>query len=129
MTGRAAGIDEEVTVQLRYLRAADAQAPAARCVDQFPRAVAGRILEGRAAGLFPDRLRGLAMVLHLVHPRPDCFRRSNGPTKSRRGKNDLMIDAAVAVDEFHVGIGETVFGAVAADTISLDQDILGLGTV
>ena len=39
------------------------------------------------------------------------------------------IDAAVAIDEFHVGIGEAMFRAVAADAGRLDQDILGLGAI
>jgi hypothetical protein len=33
--------------------------------------VTRRILEGGAAGFLADRLRGLAVVLHLVHPRAD----------------------------------------------------------
>src|ERR1700753_4185998 len=115
MAGRLAGIDQEVTVHFRYLPAADAQATATGSVDQFPGAVARRILEGRSAGLFPDRLRGLAMGLHLVHPRADRFRRRRRTAKSRGGKNDRGIDAAVAVDELHVGIGKAIRRAVAAD--------------
>ena len=106
MAGRVAGVDQEIAVHFRDLRAADAQAPAAGGVDQLPGAVARRILEGRAAGLFADRLRGLAMVLHLVHPRADRLRRGDQPAKARRGENDGRIDAAVAIDEFHVGIVE-----------------------
>src|SRR6185369_2304714 len=104
MAGSVTGVDEEIAVHFRYLRAADTQAAAAGGVDQFPGAVAGWILEGRAVGLFADRLRGFAMVLHLVHPRADRLWRGDPPTKARRGKNDRWIDAAVAVDEFHVGI-------------------------
>ena len=39
------------------------------------------------------------------------------------------IDAAVAIDELHVGIGEDVLGAVAADAGGLDQDVLGLAAI
>jgi hypothetical protein len=69
MPGGVAGVDEEVAVHFRDLRPAHPQTPAAGGVDQLPGAVAGRVLEGRAAGLFANRLSGFAMGLHLVHPR------------------------------------------------------------
>src|SRR5229473_2466706 len=118
MAGRVTRVDQEIAVHFRYLGAADAQAPATRGVDQLPGAVTGRVLECRAAGFFADRLRGLAVVLHLVHPRPNFIRRGNPPTKACRGKNHGSIDAAVAVDEFHVRIGKNMFLAVAADAVS-----------
>ncbi len=65
MRGGVADVDQEITVHLRDLGATDLQAATAGSVDQFPGAVAGRILEGRAAGLFPDRLCGLAVGLHV----------------------------------------------------------------
>ena len=77
--------------------------------------MAGRILEGRAAGLFADRLRGLAVGLHLRHARADRIGVRDLAAKARRGEDDGGIDAAVAVDEFHVGVGEDVLPAVAAD--------------
>ena len=40
---------------------------AAGLVDQLPGLAAGRILEGRAAGLLADRLRGLARRGDAVH--------------------------------------------------------------
>ena len=82
MPGGVAGVDEEIAVHFRHLRAADAQAAAAGGIDQFPGAVAGRVLEGRAAGLFADRLRGLAMGLHLVHPRANGFGRGDRARES-----------------------------------------------
>ena len=39
------------------------------------------------------------------------------------------IDAAVAIDELHVGIGEDMLGAVAADAGGLDQHVLGLAAI
>ena len=39
------------------------------------------------------------------------------------------IDAAVAIDELHVGIVEQMLLAVATDADGLDQDILGLGAI
>jgi hypothetical protein len=129
MRGGVPGVDQEIAVHLRDLCTTDAKPAAARGVDQFPGAVAGWILEGRAAGLFPDRLRGFAVGLHLVHPRPDRFRCGDHPAKACRCENDLGIDAAVAIDEFHIGIGEAMFGAVAADADSLEQHIPGLAAV
>src|SRR5260370_1065724 len=129
MAGRVTGVDQEIAVHLRYLRAADAQAPAARGVDQLPGALTRRIFERRATGLFADRLRGFAVVLHLVHSHPNLIRRGDAPTKARRGKNDGSVDAAVAIDEFHIRICKAMFFAVTADADSLDQDILGLGAV
>src|SRR5438128_8009369 len=111
MPGGVTGIDEEIAVHFRHLRSADTKAPAAGGVDQFPGAVAGRILEGRSPGLFADRLRGLAMGLHLGHPRADRFRRADAAAKPRRGKDDRTLDAAVAVDELHPGIVKLVSGA------------------
>src|SRR5260370_41908545 len=129
MPGGITGIDQEIAVHLRYLRAADAKTAAAGGVDQLPGAVAGRVLEGRAAGLFADRLRRLAMGLHLGHARADRFRRGDGPTKARRGKDDRGIDAPVAVDELHVGIGKYMAGAVAAQAGGFDQNIPRLAAV
>src|SRR6266487_206634 len=93
MAGRSAGVDEEVAMHLRHLRAADAQAPAAGGVDQLPRAVTWRILEGRAAGLFANGLSGFAVVLHLVHPRAYHLRRGHQPAKARGREDDRGIVA------------------------------------
>src|SRR5438094_1638105 len=129
MPGGVTGIDEEITVHFRDLRAADAQASAAGSVDQFPGAVAGWILEGRSSGLFANRLGGFAMGLHLVHPRANALGVPDGAAKTRGSENDRGVDAAVAIDELHVGIAEDMPGAVAADADSLDQNVLGLAAV
>src|ERR1700687_3605344 len=104
MAGRAASVDQEIAVHLRYLRAADAQAPAARGIDQFPGALIRGILECRTTGLFADWLRGFAVILHLVHTRANFIRRGDQSTKARRGKNDGSVDAAVAIYELHIRI-------------------------
>jgi hypothetical protein len=44
VTGRIAGIDQEIAVHFRDLRSADAKAAHARGIDQFPGAVTRRIL-------------------------------------------------------------------------------------
>src|ERR1700722_728082 len=98
MPGSVTGIDQEIAVHFRYLRAADAQAAAAGGIDQLPGAVAGRILEGRSPRLFANRLRGLAVGLHLVHSRTDRVLCRDPSPKPRRGENDGRVKAAVAID-------------------------------
>ena len=130
MPGRVTGVDQEIAVHFRHLRAADAQAAAAGGVDQLPGAVAGRILEGRAAGLFADRLRGFAVVLHLVHPRPDRVRRGDGAAKARRGENDRRDRRRCCGRRISCRRwSNRMFAAVAADAGRLDQHVLGLGAV
>src|SRR5437764_15353359 len=102
MAGGVAGIDEEIAVHFRDLRAADAQTSTAGGVDQLPRAMAWRVLEGRAAGLFADRLRSLAVALHLLHPLADRFPRVDCPPDARGGEDDGGAVGAVAMDELHV---------------------------
>src|SRR6185295_10831734 len=129
MAGGVTGVDEEIAVHFRDLRPADTQAPAAGGVDQFPSAVSGRILEGRSAGLFANRLSGFAVALHLVHPRANGLGVRDRTAKTRRSKDDRRVDAAVAVDELHVGIAKDMPGAVAADPDSLDQNVFGLAAI
>src|SRR5215470_10292684 len=74
MAGGVTGVDQEVAVHFRHLGAADAQAPAAGGINQLPGAVAGRVLEGGAAGLFTNRLSCLAVVLNFVHARANSLR-------------------------------------------------------
>ena len=129
MAGRRPRVDQKIAVHFRHLRTADAQAPAARRVDQLPGAVTGRILEGRSSRLFADRLCGLAMVLYFVHPRANGFGCGDGPAKARRGEDDGRIDAAAAVDEFHIRMAEGVLPAIATDANSLHQHVLGFRAV
>src|SRR6185312_7913203 len=65
--GGLAGVDQEVGVQRREHRAAKRLAAPAGRVDQLPRRMARRVLEGRAAGLLADRLGLLAPRGDLVH--------------------------------------------------------------
>jgi hypothetical protein len=89
----------------------------------------GRVLEGRAAGLFADRLRGLAVVLHLRHARADRISIPDLAAKARGGEDDGGVDAAVAVDELHVGVREHVLAAVPCNAGRLDQHVLGLAAI
>src|SRR5689334_12409068 len=57
-------VDHEVAVKRGHLRAADNEAAAVRLIDQLPGRMPLGILEGRAAGLFANRLYGLAVVPH-----------------------------------------------------------------
>src|SRR6266699_1761187 len=115
MPGCVAGVDQEIAVQFRYLRAADLQAAAAGGVDQLPGAMTKRVLEGRAAGLFANRLSGFAVVLHLVHARADGLGRGHQPAKPRGCEDDRGIDAAATVHELHASIVEDMLLAVATD--------------
>ena len=47
---------------LRHLRVADGQAPTARLIDQRPRLVTRRVLEGRSAGAAAQWLRVVARL-------------------------------------------------------------------
>src|SRR5260370_38193981 len=99
MAGGVVGVDQEIAVHFGDLRAPDAQATATGRIDQLPGTVARRILEGRAAGLFANRLCGLAMAPHLLHPLADRLRRGGRPAKACRGEEYGRIDAGVAVAE------------------------------
>src|SRR5436190_22736925 len=55
--GRAAAIDQEITMHLRDLGGAIAQSAAAGSIDQLPGLAARRILESRTAGATFYRLR------------------------------------------------------------------------
>ena len=69
--GGVAGVDQEIRVLLGDHRAAAPDAAAAGCVDELPGLVAGRIGEGRAAGLGADRLARFARCLDLGHAARD----------------------------------------------------------
>src|SRR5215210_3059806 len=129
VAGGATGVDEEIAVHFGHLRAPDPQAPASGGVDQLPGALTERILERRAAGLFTNRLRGFAVVLHLVHTLSDFRRRRDPPAKARRGENNRTVDATVAVSEFHIRIRKRTLVAVATKTNCFDQDVFNLNAV
>src|SRR5205814_8323300 len=64
---RAAEIQKEITMLFRDLGVADRETTAACRVDQGPGFVPRRVLEGRAAGATPERLRFLAGASDRVH--------------------------------------------------------------
>jgi hypothetical protein len=102
--GRVAEVDQEVAVQFRHLRIADDEAAAAGGVDQLPGLVAGRVLEGRAAGAALDRLRRLARLGDLVHLGGDGGRIAGPALEQRLGEDEIVRRAAMAVGVVHVGV-------------------------
>ena len=87
---RVAGVDQEIAVLLRHLRAAAGQAAAAGGVDQFPRLHVRRIAERGAAGAGADRLRGFAAGADLRHARGDRRRRA-GLCAQPRARDDRAV--------------------------------------
>src|SRR5258708_720402 len=129
MAGRLTNVDQEIAVHFRHLGTADAQTPAAGRVDQLPGAVSRRILEGRAASLFADRLRGFAVVLYFVHPHANGIRCGDPPAKARRGKNDGSVgadDIAIGADVAEAARTEPDYharhAAIAHDQVGADAD-------
>src|SRR5579883_873413 len=122
-----AAVDQEVAVHLRHLGVADDEAAAAGGVDELPGLVAGRVLEGRAAGPALDRLRRLARRGDLVHLGRDRDSIAGAAAKEGLGEDHVLGRAAVAVAVVHVAIGKDAYVARAVDAACLDQDILGLG--
>ena len=99
-------------MHLGDLGAADAQAAAAGLVDQLPGAVAGRVLERRAAGALADRLVLLAIVGDLVHLLEDRGRIAGRALVERLREDPVGRHVAVAIGEAHVGQRQRVDLAV-----------------
>src|SRR5262245_15189922 len=127
--GGAAEIDQEVAVHLRHLGAADREAAAAGGVDDLPGLVAGRVLEGRAAGAALDRLGGLARLGDLVHLGGDLLRIAGLALEQRGGEDHVVGRAAMAIAVMHVAVGKDVQAAGAVDAARLDQRVLGLAAI
>ena len=127
--GGAAEIDEKIAVHLRDLGGPVLQAAAAGGIDELPRLVAGRILEGRAAGAALDRLRRLARFGDLVHLRRDGGRIAGRALEQRLREDDVVGRAAMAIGVVHVGVGEDVEASLPVDGARLDQCVLGLAAI
>ena len=107
--GGAAGVDQEVAVLLRYLRAAAGQAAAAGGIDQLPGLHVGRIAERRTAGARAHRLRCLARGADFRHARRD--RRGCAASRAQPGAHD---DGAVRQARMAIGEGEIGRGRAGA---------------
>ena len=116
-------------MQFGHLRVADHEAAAAGRIDQLPRLVSGRVLEGRAAGAALHRLRRLALVGDLVHLGRDRGRIAGRALKQRRGEDHVVGDAAMPIGEMHVGVRIDTNVAGAIDAARLDQNVLGLAPI
>src|SRR6266545_251878 len=128
-SGGAAQIDQKVAVHFRHLGVADLEPAAAGGIDDLPGLVAGRVLEGRAAGAALDRLGGLARLRDLVHLGGDLRRIAGLVLEHCRGEDDVVRHAAMAIAVMHVAVGEDAHAALAVDAARLDQRVLGLAAV
>ena len=126
---RVAVVDEEIAVHLRHMRAAHAQAPAARRVDQLPGAVAGRVLEGRSAGAAFDGLVGFPVLGHIAHGRFDLGWIAGGAFVRRLGEDVVQRQAAMAVGEAHAGVIENVKLPGAIHGAGLDEEVFRLAAM
>src|SRR5690606_35888292 len=82
--GGVAGVYQEVGVLLADLGTTHPEPAATRRIDQPPGLVAGRVLEGRAAGLAPERLRFLARGGDALHLGADHLRIPRDTAEARR---------------------------------------------
>uniref|UniRef100_A0A0N4ZGW4 LigA n=1 Tax=Parastrongyloides trichosuri TaxID=131310 RepID=A0A0N4ZGW4_PARTI len=131
--GRLAGVDHEVGVQLAELGAAAGDgvqlAAPARVVDQLPRRMAVRVLEGRAAGLFADRLGLLAPLGDLLDAGGDGLGRVGRAAIGRLDPDDVGRSVGVAVGIAEVGQGQFDPLAPAVQAPGGDQHVLGFRAV
>src|SRR6185312_17007136 len=126
--GCAAEIDEEVAVQLGDLRVAGLEPAAAGLVDHLPGIVAGRVLEGRAAGAVA-RLRGLALVLDRGHLDGDRVRVAGFALKDGGGEDHVLRHRTVPVREPHVRVRIGAQVAHAVDAARRDENVPGLAAI
>src|SRR6185437_3743987 len=84
--GRLACVDEEIGMFLTDLRTAQLKPATSGGVDQAPGFVPRGVLEGRAAGLGPQRLRFFACCGDAVHFRAD--RLGIAPRAAKAGRDD-----------------------------------------
>src|SRR6202012_2809475 len=123
---RIAAIDQEIAMHLRHLRVADDKPAAAGAIDKLPGLMAGRILEGRAAGFFADRLRRLARRGDALHLGEDGGGRTSAALEQRLRKDHLLGRIRMAIAVAHLRVGERVEIALAVDPACFGEDVLGL---
>jgi hypothetical protein len=127
--GRLAAIDEKVAVHGRNLGVAEAQAAAARLVDQLPGLHFRRVLERRAAGLLADRLRGFAGAGDALHLGFDRGRLARAALKHRGGEDDVLGRRTVTIGKAHVGARKDAPRAGPVEPMRFDQRVLDLAAV
>ena len=118
--GGVTGVDQEIGVLPRHHRAAADETAAAGGVDQPPRAVARRVLEGRSAGAGAHRLGGFPRGADLGQPAADRGAIAGRAAQSGFDENPARVDIAVAVGEPHRsavdGMGSPVRSSAVAET-------------
>ena len=114
---------------LAHLRAAQREAPAPGFVDQLPRLAAIGVLEGRSAGLAPQRLAGFAARRDAVHFSLYGLRLSGGTTKPRRNDNRAFGQLRMAIGVVEIGERQRDKAAIAQHHIAVDQHILDLAAI
>src|SRR5215472_14324709 len=127
--GGTAKIDQKIAVHLRHLRAPDFEAAAAGGIDELPRFVTGRVLEGRAAGAALDRLGCLARFGDLLHLCGDRGRITGRALEQRLREDDVVGRAAMTIAVVHVAVAEDAQPALSVDPARLDQRVLSLAAV
>ena len=116
-----AEIEEEIGVHFAHLRAAKREPAAAGGIDQLPARMALGVLEGRAAGLGPRRLRRLALFGDLAHPLEDIVRLAGEALIDCRGEHRAARPVRLAVEIAHIGIAQRHDLAVAGHRAQLDH--------
>src|SRR5205807_6806339 len=107
------------------LRIADLQPTAAGSVDELPRLVTGRVLEGRAAGAALDRLGCLARFGDFVHFSGDLGYVAGRALEQRFREDNVVRRAAVAIAVVHVAVAEDAHATLPIHAARLDQRVLG----
>ncbi|MNS91669.1 hypothetical protein D3C72_1257710 [compost metagenome] len=87
------------------------------------------VLEGRAAGLFADRLGRLAAAGDLVDAGGDGLRRVGRAAIGRLHPDDARRGVGMAVGVAEVGQGQLDPLALTGQTPGRDQNVLGLGAI
>ncbi len=116
---------------LRALRVADDAPAPADFIDELPGFSAARnrrvgVREGRAAGLFADRLRLLPPLHDRGHARLDGGGFVLAPLEQRFGEDEPLARPAMAVCEVHVGVFKDVTLAAAVIGDGFDENVLRL---
>src|SRR4029450_12515678 len=124
--GRVSLIDEEIAVHLGDLGVADAEAATAGAVDELPRFVSWRILEGRATGAALDRLHLLAIGRDLVHLGKNLCGLTRLALEQRLGEDHVVRRAAVAIGVAERGNGKHMNVTLAIDRARLDENLFRL---
>src|SRR6516164_6117895 len=113
--GCIAAVDQEITMHLRYLRAALGQSAAAGGIDQLPGLAAGRVFESRTAGAALYRLRRFPRFGDFFHFRGGEFWIATFAREQGFGKDIIVGRTAMTIAVMHVRIAQDVHAAAPID--------------